>query len=182
MNAGAYGGEIKNNLVSADFVDRNGVLHTMMPDDLKMSYRHSDIPDGWIATGAILKSVGRDNPDKILTHMIDIREKRAASQPIREKTGGSTFANPSPDELAAAGLPEGTKSWQMVDKVGGRGLMIGGAQMSELHANFMINTGNATGSDLENLGDEIRRRVMDSHNLNLRWEIRRIGEREKFHG
>ncbi|HAJ89912.1 MAG TPA: UDP-N-acetylenolpyruvoylglucosamine reductase, partial [Rhodospirillaceae bacterium] len=85
--------------------------------------------------------------------------------------------NPKPAELAAANLPEGTKSWQVVDKVGGRGLTIGGAQMSELHANFMINTGGATGADLENLGEEIRRRVMDSFGLDLHWEIRRIGRK-----
>ena len=104
-----------------------------------------------------------------------IRDKRAATQPIRSQTGGSTFANPKPEDLAACGLPEGTKSWQLVDMVGARGLRIGGAQMSELHANFMINTGGATGADLEGLGEEIRRRVQDSYGLDLHWEIKRIG-------
>lgn len=177
MNAGAYGGEVKDVLVSADFLDRQGKRHTLTPDDLKMSYRHSEIPDGWIAVSALFRANGRDTPDTIIAHMTDIREKRAATQPIRSQTGGSTFANPKPEYLAAAGLPEGTKSWQMVDKVGGRGLKIGGAQMSELHANFMINTGGATGADLENLGDEIRRRVMDSYGLDLHWEIKRIGNK-----
>lgn len=175
MNAGAYGGEIKDILVSARFVDRNGDLHDLTPDDLKMAYRHSEIPDGWIATGAIFKATGRDAPEAIISHMSSIREKRAATQPIRSQTGGSTFANPKPEDLAAAGLPEGTKSWQMVDKVGARGLRVGGAQMSELHANFMINTGDATGADLENLGEEIRRRVMDGYGLDLHWEIKRLG-------
>jgi UDP-N-acetylmuramate dehydrogenase len=170
MNAGAYGGEIKDILVTAQFVDREGILHHLSADDLNMAYRHSEIPAGWMATGAVLKAAGRDAPEAILAHMSSIREKRAATQPIRSQTGGSTFANPKPDELAAAGLPEGTKSWQVVDKVGGRGLQIGGAQMSELHAG-------ATGADLENLGEEIRRRVMDSFGLDMHWEIRRIGHK-----
>lgn len=178
MNAGAYGGEIKDVLVTAQFVDREGNLHSLTADDLKMAYRHSEIPAGWIATGAILKATGRDNSDSILAHMASIREKRSSTQPIRSQTGGSTFANPKSAELAVANLPEGTKSWQVVDKVGARGLTIGGAQMSELHANFMINTGNATGADLENLGEEIRRRAMDSFGLDLHWEIRRIGKAE----
>ena len=175
MNAGAYGGEIKDILVTAQFVDRDGQIHNLTAQDLKMAYRHSEIPYGWIATGAILKAAGRSAPESILAHMTSIREKRAATQPIRSQTGGSTFANPKPEELAAANLPEGTKSWQVVDKVGARGLTIGGAQMSDLHANFMMNVGGATGADLENLGEEIRRRAMDHFGLDLHWEIRRIG-------
>lgn len=177
MNAGAYGGEIKDILITAEFVDRDGQIHSLTPDDLKMSYRRGNVPDGWVATGAVFRAAGRDTPENIISHMSSIREKRAATQPIRSQTGGSTFANPKPDELAVAGLPEGTKSWQIVDKVGARGLKIGGAQMSELHANFMINTGGATGADLENLGEEIRRRAMDSFGLDLHWEIRRIGQK-----
>ncbi len=176
MNAGAYGGEIKDILVTAQFVDRDGGLHNLTADDLKMAYRHSEIPTGWIATGAVFQSTGRGEPNAIKAHMDNIREKRAATQPIRSQTGGSTFANPKPDELMAAGLPDGTKSWQIVDKVGARGLTIGGAQMSELHANFMMNIGGATAADLENLGEEIRRRAMDSFGLDLHWEIRRIGK------
>lgn len=176
MNAGAYGGEIKDILVSVRCVDRAGNVRDLLPEQLHMSYRHSEIPDGWIAVGATFQAQGRDAPDKILAHMGAIRDKRAATQPIRSQTGGSTFANPKPEELAACGLPEGTKSWQLVDMVGARGLRIGGAQMSELHANFMINTGGATGADLENLGEDIRRRVADSYGLDLHWEIKRIGK------
>lgn len=175
MNAGAYGGEMRDILLSAQFLDRDGCLHHLNADDLKMTYRHSEIPTGWIATGAVLKSTGRAAPEKILTHMTAIREKRAATQPIRSQTGGSTFANPRADELTACGLPEGTKSWQIVDQVGARGLCVGGAQMSELHANFMINTGGATAADLENLGEEIRHRAKDRFGLDLHWEIKRIG-------
>lgn len=177
MNAGAYGGEVKDVLVSAEFVDGDGNFQTLKPKDLSMTYRRGNIPEGWIATGAIFKSVGRDTPENITAHMTAIREKRASTQPIRSQTGGSTFANPKPEELAKCELPEGTKSWQLVDKVGGRGLKIGGAQMSELHANFMINTGGATGADLENLGEEIRSRVLNNDGLNLHWEIKRIGSK-----
>jgi UDP-N-acetylmuramate dehydrogenase len=107
--------------------------------------------------------------------MAEIKEKRGATQPIKAQTGGSTFANPTPAELAAVNLPDDMKSWQLVDKVGGRGLKVGGAMMSELHANFMINTGTATSADLEALGEEIRRRVREQTGLELRWEIKRIG-------
>lgn len=174
MNAGAYGREIKDVLVEATFMDRSGNLHTVTPDQLHMSYRHADIPQGWIALEAILRGE-RGNTADITAHMTDIRTRRAATQPIRSQTGGSTFANPLPQELEAAGLPETTKAWHLVDRVGGRGLTIGGAQMSEMHANFMINTGGAKAADLENLGEEIRRRVLDQTGLTLRWEIRRIG-------
>lgn len=177
MNAGAYGGEIKDVLVSAEFVDRKGQRHNLTPTDLNLSYRHAEIPAGWIATKALFKASGTETPEKIIAHMTDIREKRASTQPIRSQTGGSTFANPKAEELAACNLPEGTRSWQMVDKVGARGLRIGGAQMSELHANFMINTGGATGADLENLGEEIRKRVREGYGLDLHWEIKRIGNK-----
>ncbi|MFA7276477.1 MAG: UDP-N-acetylmuramate dehydrogenase [Pseudobdellovibrionaceae bacterium] len=174
MNAGAYGREIKDVLVEATFMDRSGNLHTVTPDQLHMSYRHADIPQGWIALEALLRGE-RGNTADITAHMTDIRTRRAATQPIRSQTGGSTFANPLPQELEATGLPETTKAWQLVDRVGGRGLIIGGAQMSEMHANFMINTGGAKAADLENLGEEIRRRVLDQTGITLRWEIRRIG-------
>jgi UDP-N-acetylmuramate dehydrogenase len=107
--------------------------------------------------------------------MGEIKAKREASQPIREKTGGSTFANPTAEEVAQARLPEGTKVWQLIDKAGCRGLTVGGAQMSEMHCNFMINTGNATAADLERLGEEVRRRVREHSGVTLRWEIKRIG-------
>lgn len=176
MNAGAYGAELKDVMIYADFLDEKGQAHQLTADDLNMAYRHSEVPEGWICTGALLRGQNGET-DKIRAHMNDIREKRAATQPIRSQTGGSTFKNPKPEDLAACGLPETTKAWQLVDKVGGRGLTIGGAQMSEQHANFMINTGTATAADLENLGDEIRRRVMDETGYNLKWEIARIGRK-----
>lgn len=176
LNAGAYGSELKEVLVRADFIDRQGQKHSLTADELKMSYRHSEIPEGWIATGALLQGKEGVTAD-IQKHMTDIRNRRAETQPIRAQTGGSTFKNPKPEDLAKAGLPEGTKAWQLVDRVGGRGLHIGGAQMSELHANFMINVGSATATDLEALGDEIRRRVADEYGLDLKWEIVRLGKK-----
>ena len=113
---------------------------------------------------------------KEIFNLQEIKKKRNDTQPIKESTGGSTFANPSDEDLQASGLPEGTRAWEMVDKVGGRGFKIGGAQMSEKHCNFMINTGDATAADLENLGEEMRKRVLDEFGLELHWEIKRIGD------
>jgi UDP-N-acetylmuramate dehydrogenase len=138
-----------------------------------MSYRFNGIPENFIFTSANFASAPAE-PALIEERMAAIREKRTSSQPIREKTGGSTFANPTPEELAKAGL-EPIKAWEMIDKAGCRGLRIGGAQMSEMHCNFMINTGGATSADLEALGEEVRRRVKDMFGYELRWEIKRIG-------
>ena len=175
MNAGAYGREIKDVLVTAYGVDREGAVHEFNAEQMGFSYRHSSVPDDIIFTRALLRGVV-DSPEIIQARMNEIKQKREASQPVREKTGGSTFANPSEADLIAAGLPPTTKSWQLVDMVGGRGLKIGGAMMSELHANFMINTGDASARDLETLGDEIKRRVKEKFGLDLRWEIKRVGE------
>ncbi len=174
MNAGAYLSEIKDVLKFANAVDRKGNLFKISLEEMGMTYRHINVPEDYIFTGAVFQG-SEDDAFRIQQRMNEIKEKREASQPVKEKTGGSTFANPKPEELAAAGLPEGTKTWQLVDRVGGRGLMVGGAQMSEKHCNFMINTGTATAADLENLGEEIRRRVLDQTGLSLRWEIRRLG-------
>lgn len=174
MNAGCYGTETKDVLVSARAIDGGGNLHTLTSDQMGMTYRHTSTPDDFIFVDAIFRGVSGD-ADNILKHMEEIKSKREGSQPIKEKTGGSTFANPSVSELAAADLSPDTKVWQIIDKVGGRGLMIGGAQMSEKHCNFMINTGDASASDLENLGEEIRKRVLENFGLRLRWEIKRIG-------
>ena len=165
MNAGAYGTEIKDVLISATAVDGSGNIHTVSVDEMGMSYRHCDLPEDWIFTSAILRGTAGD-PDDIAKRMDEIQQARAGSQPIKSRTGGSTFANPVPD-----------RAWEVIDAAGCRGLKIGGAQMSEQHCNFMINTGNATALDLEQLGDEVRRRVKEHSGVELRWEIRRIGER-----
>lgn len=175
MNAGCYGTETKDVLIECEVVDRNGNLHVLTPDQMGMTYRHVDVPDDYIFLNATFQGKGGD-ADAVKAHIADIKEKREQSQPIREKTGGSTFANPSAIELSQAGLSEDTKVWKIIEDVGGRGLQIGGAQMSEKHCNFMINTGEATAADLEALGEEIRRRVAERYGITLRWEIRRIGE------
>jgi UDP-N-acetylmuramate dehydrogenase len=175
MNAGCYGVETKDVLVECQALDRQGNIHTLIPDQMGMTYRHVEVPEDYIFLSAMFEGKQED-PETVQGRMEDIKEKREQSQPIREKTGGSTFANPSAAQLSQAGLSEDTKVWQLIDEVGGRGLKIGGAMMSEKHCNFMINTGEATAADLESLGEEIRTRVADKYGITLRWEIRRIGE------
>lgn len=175
MNAGCYGTETKDVLVEATAIDREGIIHKLTPQQMGMSYRHTDTPEDYVFTEALFKGKPGDE-EEIKAFMLSIKEKRGASQPIREKTGGSTFANPSAEDIARAGLPEGTKVWQLIDRAGCRGLTIGGAMMSELHANFMINTGTATSTELEALGEEVRARVLADSGITLRWEIKRIGE------
>ena len=164
MNAGAYGGEIRDVLVEARALDERGAVHTLTPSDLDFSYRHSALPEGWIVTGATLQ--GReDSIEAIAARMKDIAEVREASQP-KSRTGGSTFKN-----------PDGNKAWELIDRAGCRGLRIGGAQMSEQHCNFIINTGDATAADIEDLGETVRVRVKEDSGIDLEWEIRRIGVR-----
>ncbi len=163
MNGGAYGGEVKDILLDCDIVLRSGQLVTLPVDDLSFSYRHSELPDGAIVVGARFK--GRPGePEAIQAEMDRISASREASQPLRSKTGGSTFKNP----------PE-NKAWQLVDAAGCRGLTIGGAQVSEKHTNFLINTGDATSADIEALGEEVRRRVYAHSGVDLHWEIQRVG-------
>lgn len=176
MNAGAYGSEVRDVLIAAMTLDAAGRTVPLSPEDLQMGYRRCAVPEGSVFTAGIFEGMP-ENTDTVRARLKDIKAQRQSTQPITEKTGGSTFANPSADDLAAAGLPEGTRAWQLVEKVGGRGLRIGGAQMSEKHCNFMINTGSATAADLEALGDELIRRVYEDCGLSLHWEIKRIGER-----
>ncbi|MEM7679732.1 MAG: UDP-N-acetylmuramate dehydrogenase [Pseudomonadota bacterium] len=166
MNAGAYGTEVKDVLVEAAVMDRDGVLHLLTPDDLKMTYRHTALPPGSIVIHAILQGQPEDH-GAVRARLKEIKAKRSETQPIREQTGGSTFANPS-DEMRA---------WQVVEKVGGRGLKIGGAMMSEMHCNFMVNDGMATAADLEALGDELIQRAKEQLGIDLRWEIKRVGDK-----
>ncbi len=176
MNAGAYGSEVKDVLIGARAVSLIGEEYRFVVDDLKMSYRHTEPPEDVIFTGAIFKGVAEDY-ETVKARITEIKKKRNDTQPIKEKTGGSTFANPDPKALRLAGLPEDTRAWQVVEKVGGRGLRIGGAQMSEKHCNFMVNNGDATAADLEMLGDTLIRRAQEDLGLTLHWEIKRIGEK-----
>ena len=164
MNGGAYGGEVKDILIDCDVVLRGGVRVTLGVNDLNYRYRHSELPDGAIVVGARFRGAA-GAPVAIQAEMDRIAASREASQPLRSKTGGSTFKN-----------PDGYKAWQLVDAAGCRGLMIGGAQVSEKHTNFLINTGTATSADIEALGDEVRRRVKANSGIELQWEIQRVGE------
>jgi UDP-N-acetylmuramate dehydrogenase len=168
MNAGAYGTEMKDVTMAAEAIDARGRLHRLTPAELGFTYRHCAVDEDWIFLSATLS--GRaDAADAILARMRDIQDAREASQPIRTRTGGSTFANPT-DAKA-----EGRKAWQLIDAAGCRGLRRGGAMVSDKHCNFLINTGTATADDLESLGEEVRRRVLEATGVPLRWEIRRVG-------
>jgi UDP-N-acetylmuramate dehydrogenase len=163
MNAGAYGKEFKDVVVSADVIDRDGTRHSLTPTQMGFSYRHSDVPEDSIFVSALLQGDDGDRGE-ILARMQEIQKSRNDSQPIRDKTGGSTFAN-----------PDGHKSWQLIEAAGCRGLRIGHARVSDKHCNFLINTGHATAAEIENLGEEVRRRVREKSGIDLRWEIKRIG-------
>ena len=168
MNAGAYGGDMSQCLDWAELVTRSGEIVRLSGRELHFSYRHARVPAGAVVTRARL--IARPgNPTAIATRMAEIRANREASQPVRARTGGSTFRNP---DLAEAG---GMKAWELIDSAGCRGLTRGGAQVSEKHCNFLINVDNATAADLEGLGEEVRRRVFAASGITLEWEIHRIG-------
>jgi len=163
MNAGAYGSETGEILSRAWAVDPKGAVVELANADMGFSYRQCGVPESWIFTEAEFQ--GRpDDPARIAARMAEIGESRFASQPVRSRTGGSTFAN-----------PEGAKAWELIAAAGCRGMRIGGAMVSEQHCNFLINTGDASAADIEALGEAVRRRVRDSSGIELRWEIRRVG-------
>ena len=164
MNAGAYGGEMADILISCEAVDPDGEVYRLGPDDMGFGYRHCSIPEDWIFTGAAMRGRPGDR-SAIAARMADIRQNRETSQPMRTRTGGSTFRNPN-----------GCAAWQLVDEAGCRGLSQGGAMVSEKHTNFLINTGEATAGDIESLGEKIRARVKAGSGIDLHWEIRRMGE------
>lgn len=167
MNGGAYGREVKDILVEADVVLRSGERVTLPLAALGFTYRHSELPEGAVVVSATFRGQPAD-PQAIQAEMDRISAAREASQPLRSKTGGSTFKN-----------PVGEKAWALVDGAGCRGLQIGGAQVSEKHTNFLINTGTATSADIEALGEEVRRRVKEASGITLEWEIRRVGRAVK---
>lgn len=175
MNAGCYGKELRDVLIDAVAYDRHGVRHVATADDMNMQYRHTDAPSDWIFVSCRVRGEAGDAV-AIKAHMDDIKARREASQPIRERTGGSTFANPGRDEPSLQEQNLGS-AWQVVDQSGCRGLMVGDAQMSEKHANFMINTGNASAADLEALGELVREKAKEKTGIELRWEIKRIGQK-----
>ena len=163
MNGGAYKGETKNVLVEARAVDRQGHIHMLTNADMHYTYRHCGAPEDFIFTQATFEGTPGDRA-VIAAEMDKITESREATQPIKSRTGGSTFKN-----------PPGQKAWQLIDAAGCRGLIVGGAQVSELHCNFLINLGTATAADIETLGETVRKRVKESSGIELEWEIKRIG-------
>jgi UDP-N-acetylmuramate dehydrogenase len=163
MNGGAYQGETKDVLVEARAVDRQGRVHVLANADMHYTYRHCGAPEDFIFTQAMFEGA-RGDPAAIAAAMDKITESREATQPIKSRTGGSTFKN-----------PPGSKAWQLIDAAGCRGLVVGGAQVSELHCNFLINLGAATAADIETLGETVRRRVKQTSGVELEWEIKRIG-------
>ena len=163
MNAGAYGREVKDILVEARLVLRDGTIETWPLERLGYRYRHSEVPPGAVVVEALFEGVPGD-PKTIGAEMDRIAAEREASQPLRSRTGGSTFKN-----------PPGHRAWALIDSAGCRGLRLGDAQVSEKHCNFLLNLGNATSAEIEDLGEEVRRRVMERTNILLEWEIQRIG-------
>ncbi|HJU77885.1 MAG TPA: UDP-N-acetylmuramate dehydrogenase [Sphingomicrobium sp.] len=163
MNGGAYGREVKDVLLSARLALRSGEIVEWPLERLGYSYRHSEVPEGAVIIEATFRgSPGR--PDAIGAEMDAIARAREESQPLRSRTGGSTFKN-----------PPGHKAWALIDAAGCRGLTLGDAQVSEKHCNFLLNLGSATSADIEALGEEVRRRVQAKTNINLEWEIQRVG-------
>jgi UDP-N-acetylmuramate dehydrogenase len=163
MNAGAYGGEMAHVLSWAECVTRDGETRRLTAADLAFGYRHANVPPGAVITRVRLHARPGATP-MIAAKMAEIRATREESQPVRARTGGSTFRN-----------PYGMKAWELIDAAGCRGLTLGGAAVSEKHCNFLINTGSATAADIEALGEEVRRRVKAATGVTLVWEIRRIG-------
>ncbi len=165
MNGGAYGRETADVLIECDVVLRDGTLETLPVSALNYTYRHSELPEGAVVVAARLKGEAGD-PKQIGAEMDRIAQAREDSQPVRTKTGGSTFKNPA-----------GEKAWQLVDAAGCRGMTKGGAQVSEKHTNFLINTGDATSADIEGLGEEVREKVKANSGIELEWEIQRVGRK-----
>jgi UDP-N-acetylmuramate dehydrogenase len=163
MNAGANGGETRDVLVEAVGITRKGEKRVFSNADMKFAYRTCGVEEGVIFTSALYRGRVSD-PQLIRTRMNEVQNHRETAQPIREKTGGSTFKN-----------PPGHSAWKLIDAAGMRGFRLGGAQVSEMHCNFLINTGGATGHDIENLGETVRRRVEENSGIDLHWEIKRIG-------
>ena len=176
MNAGCYGHYVADVFVSAKAVTREGEVVTITADDLNFRYRQTDLPEGWVVVEATFKAPIGD-PQVLLDHMTSQLKKRDETQPTKDRTAGSTFRNPA--GFSSTGKADDThelKAWKVIDNAGMRGATVGGAQMSPKHSNFMINTGDATASDLETLGEEVRKKVFQDSGIQLQWEIMRVGE------
>jgi UDP-N-acetylmuramate dehydrogenase len=176
MNAGCYGTYVADRLVEIRAVTRDGRILTLPAADLNLRYRQSDLPEGWVITAATFAAPPGE-PAELTSRMEAQLAKRDATQPTKERTAGSTFRNPA--GYSSTGRADDThelKAWKVIQEAGMRGARLGGAQMSEMHANFLINTGGATAADLEGLGELVRKRVLEKSGISLEWEIMRVGE------
>lgn len=179
MNAGCYGSYVADHFVSAQAVMRDGTPVTLARDDIRFAYRQTDLPDGAVITAVKLQG-GRADSETLHARMEEQISKRDASQPTKELSAGSTFRNPA--GFSSTGRADDThdlKAWKVIDDAGMRGATRGGAQMSEMHSNFLINKGGATAADLEGLGEEVRFRVFQTQGIELKWEIMRVGKPAK---
>ncbi|MEM7438157.1 MAG: UDP-N-acetylmuramate dehydrogenase [Pseudomonadota bacterium] len=176
MNAGCYGTYTADAFVSAEAIARDGTRLTLTKEDMGFAYRSSTIPDGAVVTSVVLQGTPGD-PAAIKAKMEDALAKRAATQPVTERTCGSTFRNPAGySSTGQADDVHDLKAWKVIDDAGMRGAVLGGAQMSEMHSNFLVNKGGATAADLENLGELVRKKVFDHSGIELEWEIMRVGK------
>lgn len=176
MNAGCYGAYVADHLVEAKAVTRGGEVVTLAHDALHFAYRHSAVPDGWVIVEATFEG-GLGDPSALEAKMADQIAKRDATQPTKERSAGSTFRNPAGfSSTGRADDVHDLKAWKVIDEAGLRGTRRGGAQMSEMHPNFLINTGGASAADLEGLGEEVRKKVFQMRGIELEWEIMRVGE------
>jgi UDP-N-acetylmuramate dehydrogenase len=169
MNAGANGVETRDHLVEAVAIDRKGERHVLSNAAMGYAYRHSSAPDDYVFVEALFEGAPEES-ETIRAAMDEVQAHREAAQPVKSRTGGSTFKNPDPP-----GTPNQRSAWKLIDAAGCRGLRIGDAQVSEMHCNFLINTGAATSHDLELLGETARARVLEHSGVRLEWEIKRIG-------
>ncbi len=177
MNAGCYGIYTADVFVEAQAMTRTGELVILTKDDMGFAYRSTELPTGMVITSVLLEGPSGD-PDAIEAKMADALEKREQTQPVKERSCGSTFRNPAGfSSTGKADDVHDLKAWKVIDDAGMRGATVGGAQMSEMHSNFMINKGGATAADLENLGEEVRKKVFENSGIQLEWEIMRVGER-----
>ena len=176
MNAGCYGSYVADVFVSAQAITRTGERVTLTAEDLNFQYRQTDLPDGWVITSATFETPEGD-PEELAAHMDAQLKKRDETQPTKDRTAGSTFRNPA--GFSSTGRADDShelKAWKVIDEAGLRGATLGGAQMNQMHSNFLTNIGNATAADLEGLGEAVRKKVYDHSGIQLEWEIMRVGE------
>lgn len=176
MNAGCYGSYVADHLIDITVIDRTGLRQVLPAGALNLAYRQSDLPEGMVITQARFRALEAD-PDALQARMEDQLAKRNATQPIKDRSAGSTFRNPAGfSSTGQADDSHDLKAWKVIEQAGLRGARMGGAQMSPKHPNFLINTGGATGAELEALGEEVRKRVLQARGISLQWEIQRVGD------